>query len=172
MWSPTGCHPRVRKGPAAPAGLTSLTCGAALCHRAGRDRLQYSCQRVRKSLRHRQASHLLRPMQSLAIVPDGVTHRVATSACKRASSTSRRYISAAAAEQCHRAGRGHPQRRSQRVRSSMCDGQAAPAGVTSLSGEAAPCLRDGGVDLQQCCHRSDAAPCHRAGCVHRQPCCD
>jgi len=84
---------RVRKGPAEPAGLTSLTCGATPRHRAGRDRLQCCRQRVRKNQQHRQASHLLRPMQSHAIMPDGVTYSAATSACKGASSTSKHYVS-------------------------------------------------------------------------------
>jgi len=37
------------KGPAAPAGLTSLTSDAAPCHRAGCDRLQYRRQHVQAS---------------------------------------------------------------------------------------------------------------------------
>ena len=39
---------RVRKGPAATAGLTSLTCDAAPCHRAEGGYLQCCRQRVRK----------------------------------------------------------------------------------------------------------------------------
>jgi len=46
-----------------------------------------------KRQRHQQALHLLRVIQRHAIAPDVATYRAASSVCRRASSTSRPYIS-------------------------------------------------------------------------------
>ena len=80
-------------GPAAPAGLTSLTCDAALYHLVGYGHLQCGLQRLEQGQRQQQCLHLLRAMRRYAIVRDVVTYRAAIGACEGASSIRRRQIS-------------------------------------------------------------------------------
>ena len=75
------CPQCVRKAPAEPADLTSLTRDAAPCHRAG-------CGPAAPA-----ALHLLRAMRSHAIARDVSAYSVVVSGCERASRTSRPYSS-------------------------------------------------------------------------------
>jgi len=81
--SPTVLPSARAKGPAAPAGLTSLTSDAAPCHRAGCDRLQYRHQRERKALAAPAGLHLSRALRCQAIVPVAITYSAAISACEK-----------------------------------------------------------------------------------------
>jgi len=83
-----GAPPQARetraKGGAGSAGrITSLTCDAELGHRAGWGHLPRCRMRVRKGQRHQPASHLVRAVQLLALVPEVFTYSAALGVCDK-----------------------------------------------------------------------------------------
>ena len=83
------CHLRARKCQKHRQAL-HLSADAEPGHRAGCGRLQCCHQRGQQ---HRQALHILQPMQCHAILPGVATYSAATSACESAGSTGRPRIS-------------------------------------------------------------------------------
>ena len=158
------CHPLVRKGPAATAGLTSLMCVAAPCRRAGRGYLQCGRQRVWKG-------------PAAPAGPTSLTCDVAP--CPRAG--------CGYCQGCFRVWERGPaalqalyllrsvQRRAigpdvvASVLPSACAKvPAAPAGNIFLASDAESCHCAGGG--RQLRRGSAAVPGHRAGCVDAQRC--
>jgi len=175
--------------PAAPAGLTPLTCDAVPCRRAGCGHLQCCRQRVQKGQQHQQALLLLRALKRHAIVPDVITYGAAISVsnkCQRHQQASyllrarRRYAIAPAVIACSTAisvcvmSKQH-QQALHLLRAMQCQAiasdevtyraalrPAASAGLTSLSCDAVPCHRAGCSPLQYCNQRA------RVGRQHQQ----
>jgi len=110
------CHRRVRKVPAAPAGLTALASDTAPCQRAGRVRLQRRHQRVQKVPAAPVGLHLARAMWRRATVPVVTADSAAASASGKRCSASRSTSLTGTAVPCHRTGCDHLQCCHQRVR--------------------------------------------------------
>ena len=143
-WSPTAPPSARANWDSSTSKITSPACDAARGNRAGGGHLQHCHKRVRKGQPHRQASQLLRTMPRPCQVPaaPAVLHLV-------------------------RALRGHAFGTvviAYSAAFSACENSpAAPAGLTALASDAAPCQRAGCVCLRCRHQRGRKVPAAPAG---------